>query len=361
MDYLAFYDQLKKKSLQKVYLFEGEEEFGKESALADLKKSLLCGPLALMNESVLNNPADSDLIAVCETLPIMEEKRLVIVKEHAQLLNKGGKQAAEEETPEGEEEEDKPGKKSDALTPYLSRLPDTVCLVFFARGKARGTSRLYKKIKELGGLVAFDQLDAQRLTKWVAREFKHYNLDIDRQTAEHLTFACGKELMSLKGEIAKIAAYAAGKEAISIADIDQIATLSVDYKVFDLSDKVADGQAEKALPLLEEMLRGGEQRLMLLALLQRHYRQLLFTRILMDDRQSQNTIAGELGLPGFVARRLMNTAANYNSEQLKAAYLKCINQEYLVKSGQIQEDGSLEQLVHVLIDLARKGREKKYA
>ena len=359
MDYLAFYDQLKKRALQKVYLFEGEEEFIKESALSDLKKALLLGPMAMMNESVLINPQDSDLIAVCETLPIMEDRRLVIVKEMAQLSGRGSAKNEEEEGTE--EEEDKPVKKNDALSSYLPKLPETVCLVFFARGKARGTSRLYKKIKELGGIVSFDQLEGERLIKWVAREFKAYDLLIDRQTVEHLTFACGKNLMSLKGEIAKIASYAQGQTAVTAQDIDKIATLSVDYKVFDLSDKVADGLADKALPLMEEMLRSGEQRLMLLALLQRHYRQLLFTRIMMDEGQYQGAIAGELGLPNFVARRLMNSAANYTSNQLKTAYLKCIEQEFLVKSGQIQEDGSLEQLVYVLIDISRKDREKARA
>lgn len=360
MDYLAFYQQLKKKALQKVYLFEGEEEFIKESALSDLKKALLLGPMAMMNESVLINPQDSDLIAVCETLPIMEDRRLVIVKEMAQLSGRGS--AKNEEDEGAEEEEDKPArKKGDALSSYLPKLPETVCLVFFVRGKARGTSRLYKKIKELGGIVSFDQLEGESLVKWVAREFKGYGLLIDRQTVEHLTFACGKDLMVLKGEIAKIASYAQGQTAVTAKDIDKIATLSVDYKVFDLSDKVADGLADKALPLMEEMMRSGEQRLMLLALLQRHYRQLLFTRIMMDEGQYQGAIAGELGLPNFVARRLMNSAASYTSNQLKTAYLKCIEQEFLVKSGQIQEDGSLEQLVYALIDISRKGRGKARA
>lgn len=359
MDYLAFYEQLKKKAPQKVYLFEGEEEFIKESALSDLKKALLTGPLAMMNENVLTNPQDSALIAACETLPVMEDRRLVIVKEMPQLSGRDGAKNGDGEG--AEEEEEKPVKKGDALSHYLSKLPDTVCLVFFARGKARGSSRLYKKIKELGGIVCFDQLEGESLVKWIAREFKGYGLMISRHTVERLTFACGKDLMRLKGEIAKIASYAQGQTAVTDKDIDRIATLSVDYKVFDLADKVADGLAEKALPLMEEMLRSGEQRLMLLALLQRHYRQLLFTRIMMDGRLPQSAIAGELGLPSFVVRRLMNSAAGYTARRLKTAYLKCVEQEFLVKSGQIQEDGSLEQLVYALIDISGKGKENERA
>ena len=52
----------------------------------------------------------------------------------------------------------------------------------------------------------------------------------------------------------------------------------------------------------------------------------------------------------------MNSAIGYSIDQLKSAYKQCINQEYLVKSGQIAEEGSLEQLVLGLIALKKKAR-----
>lgn len=350
MDYQAFYQQLKTGAFQSLYLFEGEEEYGKESALAALRKALLTGPMAMMNESVLTAPADSELIAACETLPLMESRRLVIVREAPQLAGRGREKTEDEEASDEEQ-----SRKGDSLTPYLARLPETVCLVFFVRGKARANSRLYKKIRELGGLVAFDQLDNERLIKWICREFAAYNLACDRPVAERLVFACGRELMKLKGEVAKISAYALDKKAVARGDIDAVAALSVEYRVFDLSDKVAAGDADRALPLMADMLRGGESRLALLALLQRHYRQLLLTRLLMDRKLSQAGIMAELGVPAFVAGKLTQAARGYQGQALKAAYLLCIDQEYLVKSGLIAEEGSLEQLVLRLIHLRKEG------
>ena len=360
MDFQAFYEQLKKGAIQRLYLLEGEEEYGKDSALTALRKAVLSGPMAMLNENILINPSDSELIAACETLPILESRRLVIVRDFQQLTGRGKSNSSSAE--EGDEEpSDEPARKSDSLTPYLERLPETVCLVFFVRGKANGTRKLYRRIKELGGIVSFDQLDQERLIRWIAKEFNAYHLQADRQTIEHLIFACGKELMALKGEIAKISSYAEGKNSVTQQDIDAIATLSVEYKVFDLSDKVADSKATQALPLMNEMLRSGEQRLMLLALLQRHYRQLLFTRIMMDERASESAIAAELGLPGFAARRLIQSAQGYSTPQLQAAYTKCIHQEFLVKSGQLAEDGSLEQLVLHLISIKKEGRATRRA
>ena len=359
MDHQEFYDQLKNGKLQKLYLFEGEEEYVKESALQALRRELLKGPMALMNESVLTDPPDSELIAVCETLPIMEERRLVIVRDSQHLAGKA-KAGADSQTEE-EAEIEAPARRGDQLTAYMDRLPDSVCLVFYVRGKSNGTRRLYKKIKEKGGIVSFDQLDQERLIKWIAREFKTEGLRIDRHTAEQLIFACGRELMTLKQEVAKLAAYAQGRQIVTTQDIDAIATKNIEYRVFDLSDKVAAGQASQALPLMQEMLRGGEQRLMLLALLQRHYRQLLLTRLMTQQRLSQAAIASVLGVPPFVVRRLAQSAQAYRVEELQKAYQLCIRQEYLVKSGQIAEEGSLEQLILALLNIRIKEEARRHA
>ncbi|HSK69321.1 MAG TPA: DNA polymerase III subunit delta [Candidatus Limnocylindria bacterium] len=356
MDYQEFYAQLKQGTPGRVYLFEGEEEYGKDSALKALRAALLKGPMALMNESVLQNPDADELIRTCETLPVMEARRLVVVRESAMLAGKAGK--AEESADDGEE--DPPEQR--AATPsgdaaaaaYLPGVPDTTCIVFFVRGKANASRRLYRKIREMGGVVSFDALDGERLVKWIAREFAAYGKQVDRQTAEYLVFACGRELLALKNEAAKIAAHAGDGSTIRKADVDAVANFTAEYRVFDLADKVSSGNAGEAVRLMKTMLDGDEPRLMLLSLLQRHYRMLLLTRILLDGRQSQARVMEELGVPGFVARRLTDVARAYTPDALKEAYLQCVRQEFLIKSGRLGEEGSLEALVFHLLNVRKE-------
>ncbi len=345
MDYQSFYAQLRQGAVGKVYLFEGEEEYSKESALKALRTALLRGPMAMMNMSTLINPEERELIALCETLPVMEDRRLVVVKDSSLL--QGRLADGDEEEPRGNS--GRAGR--DSLFQYLDSLPEHVCLVFFVRGKAAGSKRLFKKIRELGGVVSFEPLDGEMLIKWVARELKEFGKKIERQTAEQLIFACGREMMTLKGEIAKLAAHAGEREAVTREDIDAVATLSAEYRVFDLAEKVADGKARQALPMLKNMLAGGEQRLMLISLLQRHYRQLFITRLLMDEGQPPAAISTELGIPVFVERRLEGSARVYTADTLRRAYRLCIGQEYLIKSGRINEEGSLEGLVFSLLQV----------
>lgn len=80
-----FFASLKKGSIQSCYLFEGEEEYSKESALQQLRTAVLTPPMGMMNETVLEDPDAQTLIAVAETLPLMADKRLVVVRESAWL------------------------------------------------------------------------------------------------------------------------------------------------------------------------------------------------------------------------------------------------------------------------------------
>ena len=348
MDYDAFFQELKQGLVRKLYLFEGEEEYTKESALLALRQKALDHEMAVMNESILIDPKPDVLIAACETLPAFSDRRLVIVRDASILARTSKSGGGEDETGEKVGLE----KASDGdISAYLDKLPEYVCLVFYVRGQAGGGKKLLKKIKDMGGYVSFEKLDRNRLIKWIARELKEYGKQIDRSTAEQLLFASGDEMLVLKNELGKLAAHAGEREAITMADVEAAVTKSAEYRIFDLSDRVAGGRAAESLALLREMLAAGERRLALLALLQRQYRQLLFAKILLEDGQGTAPVAARLGVPPFVAKKMSDMVRRQSVEALKKAYMRCVDQEFRIKSGQINEEGALEQLVLNLLVL----------
>ena len=62
-----------------------------------------------------------------------------------------------------------------------------------------------------------------------------------------------------------------------------------------------------------------------------------------------------------MVRRLQQAAQGYSVEQLKAAYRLCIDTEFQIKSGQLAEEGSLEQLVLRLIHLKHQAGKRPHA
>lgn len=349
MDYESFFADLKQNKVHNCYLFEGEEEYTKESALKALQDRLISGPFGVMNLSVLNDPGYSDLVALVETLPLMQEKRLIIVKECSLLVGKekgGEEESGKKETADGER-----------FAAYVQKLPETSILVFYVRGKARANRKLYKRIDALGTVIHFDPLSPQTLQRWIVKEFRLASQTIDAGVLNHLIFTCGQELSKLKTEIAKISAYAFPNTAISIQDIEAVATKTTEYRVFDLSEKVVMGESAQAINLLHEMIASGEERLMLLSLLARQYRQMLFTALLDKAGKSKDVISKTLAVPPFAVGKNLKLAQSFSLADLRQFYALCIQTEYDIKSGKISEEGSLESLI--LRIFARAKRKSK--
>lgn len=338
MDMRTFYKELKQGAVRTCYLLDGEEEYTKQKALDDLRDKLLVNDFAMMNETVLTDPAADLLIATAETLPMMADKRLVIVRDSSHLAGRAQREGDAQSS----------ASDGDRITAYLQKLPDTVCLVFVVRGKANGTRKLYKQLSKMGAVVTFDRLSHADLIRWVARDLAALGKRIATDAAEQLLFTCGEDMNLLRQEIEKLAAYAGEAETITRADVEAIATRTTEYKVFDLADAVLSSQAEKAVTLMNGMIRDGEARLFLLALLQGQCRQLYLCKLLGTGARD-SSVASVLGVPPFVARKLLATSRRHSVETLRWAYDQCLDTEFRVKSGAQAEDGCLETLVYQLL------------
>ncbi|NCB36248.1 MAG: hypothetical protein EOM58_09415, partial [Clostridia bacterium] len=155
----SFYSALKSSDILTCYLFEGEEEYTKESALRALRSAVLKDDPTGLNATVLTDPDADTLIACAETLPMMADRRFVLVKE-CSLLQVSKSQ-------DGEEKASSKSGSGDRIADYISDLPGTVCLVFYVKGKANASRKLYKGIAKLGGVVSFEPLDQTMMIKWI--------------------------------------------------------------------------------------------------------------------------------------------------------------------------------------------------
>ncbi len=67
-------------------------------------------------------------------------------------------------------------------------------------------------------------------------------------------------------------------------------------------------------------------------------------------------IAGKMGVPGFVARKLLDTARAFTQHQLNEMAKLCLDTEYLVKSGQLMDIGSLEKVMLQILSMREANR-----
>jgi len=333
MDRKEFSQLIKTGAAHGAYLFEGVEENLKAATLQALRKAILPEGMEELNESVMDAPEASAIIAACETLPFLADKRLVIVREHPALT---GRSDADEK-----------------LLAYIPQVPDSAVLVFLCRGKADARKKLYGAIKKVGGIVTFAPLTDAELNAWVVKTFAGLGKSVSPQTASVLTFTVGNDTALLRREIDKLAALAGDRDTVTEEDVHAVATRSVECTVFEMVDAVVAGQSAKAFGLLRDMLTTGSDRLGILAMLLRQFRLMQHIKIMQYEKLSPADIKTRLGIAPFAADRCIRQAAGYTGGQVKRAVQICLSAEYKVKSGGWNQEGALEAAMLEIFNLKR--------
>lgn len=343
MNHTEFFAALKRNEISRCYLFDGEEEFIKKSALKALRERVAGGDFAAMNDARMTDPSPDALIAAAETLPFMCDRRFLEVRDSAMLTAGKAKDYDEESA-------------VSMLDGYLDRLPDTVCIVFYVHGKADDRKKLTKILKKKATAVAFDALDDRELTQWIAATLKKAGKKISLSACQRLWFSAGRDLTLLYQEIGKLAAYCGEQQEVTEADIAAVCVQSTEYKVYDMTDALLSGQGRRALEMLNALLRDGEERLKLLSALGRQCRQVRAVKAMAQEGEQAGRIASVTGIPFFAVRRNMDTARAFTLEQLNGIAALCLDTEYQVKSGQMMENGALEKVMLEILAI-RKGRQ----
>lgn len=333
MDQWAFFDELKAGKLHNVYLFYGPEAYIRKSAIAALEKKLLMPGLESMNRTVMSAPSAQAIIENCETLPMMSDYRLIIVQDCALLTAGKAKDEAQD---------------SDELCTYLPRVPETTCLVFDLSGTIDKRKKLSKALLAMPGAVSFDALDDAQLTRWIGQTLRPLGKKMDRAACEMLAFTSGRDLTMLHGELLKLAAYAGDRESITAQDVDQIATHTAECTVFAMVDALSAGKVKEAFELLSVLLSSGEQRIGILAMITRHYRQMMHLNAMQRDRMPQAQIAKTLGIPPFALARLSKQVGKRSYGALQACVSLCVQADYDIKRGAMREDAALDRLMLML-------------
>ena len=331
MNHTEFFDKMKQGYIARCYLFTGEENYVKREALSQLEKKLLPEGLEALNENILEGKTAEDIIAACETLPMMAERRLVVVRDYAPLMA-GNSRGEKEETAR--------------LTEYLDKLPETSCLVMYMRGAADGRKALYKAFSEakLARIVEFKALGESELLKWLSTRFKRADKSISREVAQRLAFLTGSDLTKLSGEVDKVCAHAGERVEIDESDLE-VVTPTLECNVFQMIDMLIARKSAQVYSMLAVMLDRGEDRIRILAMITRQMRFMTHIK-LMDGRHLRDEeIIKALGITSYGLRNTRRQIKSFTDARLTAAYRDCVDTDQAIKSGVMTDQEGLERLL----------------
>lgn len=336
MDYKSLVKEIKDNKIGKLYLFYGSEGYLVEKTILVIKNKYLNSSNENFNyiyHDDFKGEID-ELISICETLPFMGEKRIVVVKKPEYFNGKrGGLDSNSEEK----------------LIKYISNLPETTSLIFIGDAKIDKRLKLVKNIKKYGEIIEFNKLNEKEYIKFVKKQIRENNREIENKTLYRLIELLGyldrdsnKTLYDTCNEIKKISNYIKGSSIIKIQDLEKIMTKPLENNIFELVDAVAEKNGDRSLKILNQMLDSGEAEGRIMYMIIRQFRILNLTKTMINKGYTAIAIAPKLKLPQFIVKKYVRQVRVFSEKDLLILLNKVLKAEKNIKTGKLPSKLAME-------------------
>jgi DNA polymerase-3 subunit delta len=270
-----------------VYLIIGDDDADMSRLAGDLAALVEDELRAFNSERLYANEKGVTAASIVEsarTLPMMGERRVVMVLRGERLLKpkRRAKAAVEEAGREDTSEDDggEPSANADELEAYLKSPEPLTTLVIVATDADR-TRRLYKAlvknatIVECWGLKGFAQNPrdvrgwelekiAREASALVARTVKEAGYTIDPAAARLIAVRAGTDIVTLRGDLERLMLYVGDRKAIDVRDVQEIVSGETLQDQWALNEAIVQKDARKALRQLGLAMESGSVPYMIL-------------------------------------------------------------------------------------------------
>ena len=330
MEWNDFGKSVESGKLLPFYMFAGPEELKKREALEALRRTVLPVGLEQLNEITLENCAAQDIIDAAETLPVMCDRRLVIVRDWPPLLP--GKAKNEEADVK-------------RMREYLQNPPETAVIVFYLSKEPDARKKLFDFLKKSPGVVVFNRLEGTVLAKWCAEQLAGTGKKLQPHAFTLMTEMAGSDLTRLSAELQKLAAYTQDAKEITPEDVRRVVVPTPEYRAYEILDKLLGGRIAEACEIVNSVLQNDMNCFALIVQLANSLRIDAHVKLAVEAGRSADAALTELGIRGgrtyFIKKQIRLLPAAAFTER----YLRCTEAQFDVTSGRIRDRAALDALL----------------
>lgn len=216
---------------------------------------------------------------------------------------------------------------------------------------------LVKIAEKTGSVCQFEKLGEQALEKVLAKWANENGKLISHLNASKLISSCGTDLNMLRNEIDKVSAYAKGDE-ITAEDINAVATVNLETKIFNLSDAVLNGDGQRAFNTLDLLFYQREEPIMMLYVLSASYIDAYRIRIADECGVLKETVGKDFDYKNrvFALAKAQRATSKVTTEALRKSIEVLIQSDEIFKTTAVNSRLYMEQLIAQLLLIAKEGR-----
>lgn len=306
-----------------VYLLYGEEAYLRKQYRDNLRKALVADDDTMNCSVYAGKDIDiNEIIDMTGTMPFFAPRRVIMI-ENSGWMKSG----------------------NDRMAEFLKNIPDTTYIIF-EESEIDKRNKLFKAVTANGYAANCEVQDEATLKKWIMGLLKKENKLITPDALNLLLDRTGTDMEGIKKELEKLICYKYYDDGITAEDVEELCTVRIQNKIFDMVEAVAGKQQKQALDLYYDLLALKEAPMKILALISRQFNMLLQVKEMKMKGYQEQTIATQTGLNAyFLKKKYIPQASKFKLEQLQQALTACVEAEEAVKTGNMTDILSVELII----------------
>ncbi len=315
-------EDIKQNNFKQIYLLYGEERYLRRQYRQKLQAAL-CSDGDTMNVHYYSGKdiPVGEIIDLAETLPFLAERRVIFISDSG-LFKSGGEKLAE----------------------YLASPCESTYFVF-TESEVDKRSKLFKTVQSKGYAADFTVQDESTLKRWIAGTLGRDGKKITENTVQLIISKTGTDMDNIQMELEKLICYCMDRDVVTDADVEAVCTTRISNHIFDMINAIADRKQKAALELYYDLLALKEPPMRILFLIARQCNMLLQAKEMKLKGHDNRTIGSKLGVPPFIAQKVLNQASKFKTSTLRRAVQQCVEAETAVKTGRMNDMMSVEILI----------------
>ena len=198
--------------------------------------------------------------------------------------------------------------------------------------------KIVKALKKEATVVECNQVS--NMNQFIQELFKNYR--ISQEDINLFQKRVGNHLELLEQEAEKLKIAAIEDKMITTELIDDLTVQTIDLDIFSLIEAIVNKQKEKAMTMLDEMIKRGEEPIMILIMLANQFRIIYQAKELYQKGYTEKNIASMLNIHPFRIKKALEKGRMFPSDIL-LTYLKQLAElDYQIKNGEMNKRLGLE-------------------
>jgi DNA polymerase-3 subunit delta len=307
-----------------LYYLYGDESFLIDESLAALETKALGDGLRDFNlTSFYGDEAEMSAIRdAVETLPMMAQVRVVVVKNAHELSDKDWEE----------------------LAPVIDNPVSTTALICVGT-KLDKRKKYSKRFIEKGIVVEFKRPYDNQIPDWIRLICKKQGLILGSEAVELMHQLVGSNLSDIHAETLKLAQFVGERKKVTNEDVLSVVSHVRIDSVFDLTDAIGQGDRARALLCLANLLDHGQNEVGVLALISRHFRILKLVSDGLKEGLTGPKLAGRAGVSPYFLKSYSDQARRWNERKIENTFQALLDTDRALKSYPVSSHIWLENFI----------------